>query len=332
LIIREGKTDIEVFNEFSNGPGKASTGFYNKVMEVSRDMTVGLLSTIHSGKALDGMAGTGIRGIRIAREAGWKVVLNDRNPRNASLMKKNAEMNGVEAEIMTADFMCAASSTKWDYIDLDPYGTPAGNVEAAISGLKDGGILGVTMTDTANLEGNTIMKGYRIYGSTSLKGEFSRELSTRIFVKYAIERGASLGRSGKVLLCIRDGHYIRTFVQFKKGNRVSDHALSTLKKVVVDGREIGPLYTGKLYDTETLRKIDISHLSERSRKIFGNFWNEDLMFLFHMNDYNGREINMTRIIDSIVARGYRAGRTNFNDKGIKTDIDPLEYRALISSL
>jgi N2,N2-dimethylguanosine tRNA methyltransferase len=169
LIIREGAVQIETLSSFEKGPGKISPGFYNRSMEVSRDLSVALLRSLEPGIALDSMAGTGIRGMRIAKETSWKVVLNDIDSRNVEIQRKNASLNSLDIETMRGDYFAAVSSRKWDYIDVDPYGTPSGLVDAAIMNLKNNGIIGVTMTDTANLEGKSTVKGLRIYGSMSMK-------------------------------------------------------------------------------------------------------------------------------------------------------------------
>jgi tRNA (guanine26-N2/guanine27-N2)-dimethyltransferase len=332
LIVREGAVEIETILAFEKGPGRISPGFYNRTMEVSRDLTVALLKTQKPGIALDSMAGTGIRGLRIAKETEWKVVLNDRDSRNTEIQKNNARLNSVDLEIERSDYFCAVSSRKWDYIDVDPFGTASGLVEAAIMNLKNDGIVGVTMTDTANLEGKSLDKGKRIYGSRSMKGTYSREISTRIFLSYVMSRGASLGRAGRPLLVLRDGHFIRVFVRFKKGNKVADDSLKSLQMVSVEGENVGPLYTGKLYDPLVLKGMENFPFSESSKKLFSNFGNEDLMFLFYGNSNDVHEVKKSRIVDELKKRGYEAGSTNFNEKGIKSNTDSEEYRKILSAL
>jgi tRNA (guanine26-N2/guanine27-N2)-dimethyltransferase len=332
LIIHEGQVSIETISSFEKGPGKTSPGFYNRTMEVSRDMTVAILKTMKPGIALDSMAGTGIRGLRIAKETDWKVVLNDRDSRNRDIQARNAKLNSADVEIMNADYFCAVSSRKWDYVDIDPFGSPSGLVDAAIMNLKNEGIIGVTMTDTANLEGRSTGKGVRIYGSRSLRGIFSREISTRIFVKYVMERGASLGRAGKPLIVLRDGHYIRVFVKFKKGNRVADDSMRDFKTVEVEGVTVGPLYTARLYETELLTKMEGFRFSERSKRLFDKFKNEDLMLFFYTNFRGKDEVKKQKIVAELIRRGYRAGYTNFSEKGIKTDAGKEEYDNILMSL
>jgi tRNA (guanine26-N2/guanine27-N2)-dimethyltransferase len=332
LIVREGAVEIETISAFEKGPGSISPGFYNRTMEVSRDLTVALLNTQKPGIALDSMAGTGIRGLRIAKETKWQVVLNDRDSRNTEIQKNNARLNSLEVDIERSDYFCAVSSRKWDYIDVDPFGTASGLVEAAVMNLKNDGIVGITMTDTANLEGKSLAKGQRIYGSRSIKGIYSREISTRIFLKYVMERGASLGRAGKPLLVLRDGHFIRVFVGFKKGNMVADDSLKNLRMASVGGEMIGPLYMGNLYDPLILKAMENFPFSDNTRKLFSNFRNEDLMFLFYGNSNGAREIKKSRILDELKNRGYEAGSTNFNEKGIKSNVGSEDYNKILNSL
>lgn len=332
MIIREGSVIIEAISSFEKGPGRKSAGFYNKGMTISRDMTVALLNSLKPGIALDSMAGTGIRGLRISSETTWKVVLNDRDKRNFEIQQRNLKLNGIDLEVMNEDYFCAVSSRKWDYIDIDPFGTPSGLIEAAILNLKNGGIIGVTMTDTANLEGRSLEKGLRIYEGKGIKGMFSREVATRIFVKYVLERGASLGRSGRPLIVVRDGHFLRIFVEFRKGNKSAQDSLGNLKKVLVQDKEAGPMYVGNLYDPAILKLMQEFQFSGDSQKKFDNFRNEDLMFLFYGNSDGSREVKKSKIVDKINEMGFRAGNTNFSEKGIKTDLDEDEYNRILKSL
>ncbi len=332
MIIREGAVQIETISSFEKGPGKISPGFYNRSMEVSRDLSVALLRSLKPGTALDSMAGTGIRGMRIAKETSWKVVLNDIDSRNVEIQRKNASLNSLDIETIRGDYFAAVSSRKWDYIDVDPYGTPSGLVDAAIMNLKNNGIIGVTMTDTANLEGKSTAKGLRIYGSMSMNGTFAREISTRIFLKYVMERGASLGRAGEPLLVLREGHFIRVFVRFKKGNKVADESIKKFKLFDVEGKTVGPLYSGKMYNLALLKEMESFPFAENSRRIFSNFENEDLMFLFYENSNGKREIKKHKILDVLHDQGYKAGGTNFNEKGVKSDAGREDYLRILESL
>lgn len=332
MIIKEGLIKVEILSGFEKGPGSRSIGFYNKEMETSRDFTVALLKSIRKGVALDSMAGTGIRGLRIAAEAGWDVVINDISKANVSLIKDNAKNNNMNVEIWNKNFFEAVSTRKWDYIDIDPYGSPACFVDAAICNLKNDGIIGITMTDTANLEGRSIRKGYRIYGGLSQRGVFSRELAARIFLGFLLRKGASIGYGGTPLLTVREKHYIRVFVRFRKGSDISFSALKEIEEIELNGQRVGPLHVGKLYDPKTLTDINVDGLSRNTTKLYDRFKNEDLMFLFFTNEAEKGEVNIDRIIEELKNRGFRAGRTNFYEKGIKTDAKVENFRNIIENI
>ncbi|MEM0141414.1 MAG: hypothetical protein QXN66_05210 [Thermoplasmatales archaeon] len=331
MILNEGSVKVEVRSYFEKGPGRKSVGFFNREMEISRDLTVAILSSVSKGIAIDPMAGTGIRGIRIFKEAGWDVTVNDISKENVLLCKRNAEINNADIEILNEDYFSAISSGTWDYIDIDPFGSPAGYVDAALMKLRNHGIIGATMTDTSNLEGNSLKKGERIYLSRGIRGTFSREVSTRIFISFLLRKGAALGFGGVPLAAIRDGHYIRAFVQFTKGSTHSFEALSKIGNIELDGEKIGPLYLGRIYERGVLEKIKALKFSERTTKHFENFKYEDLMVLFFLNRLSGTEVRKSMIIERLRASGFEAGPTNFSPVGVKSNVPSERYSDILSS-
>jgi len=332
LILKEGSAVIEVKSYYEKGPGARAPGFFNREMQVSRDLTVALLSTLPKGRAIDTMAGTGIRGIRIAKEAGWNVVLNDINSENASLARKNAEMNAVYCDILNEDYLCAVSTGRWEYVDIDPFGSPAGYIDAALMRLKNNGIIGVTMTDTSNLEGASIEKGERIYLSRGIRGIYAREVSTRAFISFLIRKGASLGFGGKPLLAVREGHYIRAFIRYSRGSGRVSEALKNLRLVEINGETVGPLYMGRIYDRQVVEGMRNFPFSERTSRLFKNFVYEDLMFLFFINLVGNKNISKEKIVNALRNAGFQAGPTNFSPNGVKSDVSQQEYEKIVSSI
>ena len=72
--------------------------FFNPRARVSRDVSSLALSAMDVGEVLDAMAASGVRGIRYALEAGKRVVFNDIDPRAVDLIRKNLNLNGLEAD------------------------------------------------------------------------------------------------------------------------------------------------------------------------------------------------------------------------------------------
>ena len=79
---------------------------------------------------------------------------------------------------------------RFDLVDLDPYGTAAPFLDAAVQSVADGGLLCVTCTDLAVLAGhNYPEKCWSLYGGVSIKAEYSHEAALRL-VLHAIASAA----------------------------------------------------------------------------------------------------------------------------------------------
>lgn len=68
------------------------------------------------------------------------------------------------------------TSSRFDAIDLDPYGSASTFLDSAVQAVADGGILLVTCTDMGVLCGNHSEACFAKYGSMSLKAKFCHEM------------------------------------------------------------------------------------------------------------------------------------------------------------
>ena len=141
-IVKEGKVRIslENFEEFK-GPGKKMAGFYNPTFSMDRDTQIVFLKCITRrgvNRILDSMAATGIRGIRMAKEVeGEKEVdINDVSREAVKIIEKNVEMNRVRVNIFNRKICSLLAERKYDYIDLDPYGSPVPFLPCIFQGMK----------------------------------------------------------------------------------------------------------------------------------------------------------------------------------------------------
>lgn len=66
--------------------------------------------------------------------------------------------------------------TRFDAIDLDPYGCPSIFLDAAVQSVSEGGLLLVTATDMAVLAGNSPETCYVKYGAVSIKSKACHEI------------------------------------------------------------------------------------------------------------------------------------------------------------
>ena len=75
---------------------------------------------------------TGVRGIRVANECNIPVTINDRDPQGITLIVHNADVTKLPVEILQRDASALLSERSFDAVDLDPFGTPAIYIDAAV--------------------------------------------------------------------------------------------------------------------------------------------------------------------------------------------------------
>lgn len=181
---------------------------------------------------LDALSATGLRALRYASEIPFttRVVANDLSPSAIQAMKTNIEYNGLGKLIQpnvgdaraymyslpqTASTQNNASSSgRFDVIDLDPYGTAAPFMDAAVQGVKDGGLLCVTCTDAGVWASNGYPeKCFALYGGVPSKGPHSHEAGLRLILNGLATSAARYGLSIEPLLSLSIDFYARVFVR-----------------------------------------------------------------------------------------------------------------------
>ncbi|XP_077117980.1 tRNA (guanine(26)-N(2))-dimethyltransferase isoform X3 [Ranitomeya variabilis] len=177
-------------------------------------------------RVLEGLAASGLRSIRFALEVPGlqSIVANDFSASAVELIKRNIQFNGVE-QLVSASYSDArmlmynrmGKHDRFDVIDLDPYGSPAMFLDAAVQSVGEGGLLCVTCTDMAVLAGNSGETCYGKYGSMSLKSRFCHEMALRILLHSLDLRANCYQRYIVPLLSVSADFYIRVFVRVFTG-------------------------------------------------------------------------------------------------------------------
>jgi tRNA (guanine26-N2/guanine27-N2)-dimethyltransferase len=246
-IIREGSTQLLVPSLISEkGPGKIEGRvFFNRQMAFNRDVSVALFhSVVRPRKCLDAMAATGARGIRICNEApgNYRFIINDKDSLACEHIKHNIELNSLEnAEVCNADLRCLLAEEIFDYIDLDPFGTPIPFVPSALQGMARKGILAVTATDTASLSGTHPGKCRRRYMANSQRNPFLHESGLRIMIGTIVMVPRRTGGEA----CSATTTFISDCSRTKDGS--GGGALCSVGHDVLDGRR-GPGSGGHMGD------------------------------------------------------------------------------------
>ena len=364
--VREGTTDLLVpVGHSRKGPGtKTGDIFYNGQMEFGRDVSVmfGRVALREGQAILDGLAATGARGLRLANECGVRAdfQLNDRDIRAAVLMKQNAELNSLgHVKVHCRDLNGLLADERFDYIDIDPFGTPVDFIDAAVQSCKNDGIVAVTATDTAPLYGAYPKTSLRRYGALSARSPFAHETGLRILAGFIVREAAKHDRAAEPLLCFHADHYFRVNMRIRNGAARADAAIKklgytsydriTLKRGVADERkdqkDAGPLWCGQLMAKDIAKQMaatgDLGTSTRCSRIL--QTWREEAAMppLFYGMDELARKTKLSppRLVDFIAyleGKGAKASRTHFDPKGLKTDLPSKElvrhYKSFATSI
>lgn len=247
MEIHEGKAVAQIpqlkrLGEKSGYEVWKSPVFYNPVMKLNRDLSVLAIQTfqrMHHAKIkiCEPLAGSGIRGIRWAKEVKGieTVVLNDANPHAYELTGRNVRANHLErkirfhnrnANLLLQEF--ASEADRFDVIDLDPFGSPMPFLNSSVAAAKRLSLLAITATDTAPLCGVKRDACLRKYAAKPLRTSYTHEIAARILIG-AAARVACIYEFGVTpLLTHSTDHYIRTYLEMRLSVKQANLSLQDL--------------------------------------------------------------------------------------------------------
>ena len=389
-IVKEGQASVVVpklaayvKEAWEYAPSKAPV-FYNPAMEFNRDLAVLAMQTYQRtlGREIsvcEPLTGCGIRGIRFAVEVEGvrKVFVNDINPEAAKLAQFNVERNKLASSVLVANedanlFVSryAAPRKRFDYIDIDPFGSPVPYLDAALRALRNSGLLALTATDMAPLCGVHPNACVRKYGGKPLRTEYCHELSVRLLVGCLTMMAAKHEIGVEVLLSHSTDHYIRVYAVVRYGARLADknvrmmgyllHCFScfhreTSKGIISPLRRdcaecgaklnvAGPLWLGRIADENFCsmmkREADGRGLKQERRilKLISLVQDEaEAPATYYVVDKICDKLNLsvpplTKVVDGLRRAGFQAALTHFNSRGFKTNAPANVVKEVITKL
>ena len=139
------------------------------------------------------------------------------------------------------------NSLQWDVIDLDPYGSAAPFLDAAVQAVAHGGLLNVTCTDTRVLSGTHQAElCFNRYGAFPMvKSGYWSEMALRMVLYSIAMSAAKYGRSIKPILSVGMDFYLRIFVEVYD-NKSESHELSLKVGYVYQSTQCPSFYTEPL--------------------------------------------------------------------------------------
>lgn len=340
--ITEGKATINASAETKIS--KQMEVFYNPRMKINRDLTIAVINAWEKNnlQIADPFAASGIRTIRILKECKKEKIesiwLNDHSSDAIEQIKKNFKlnfpekslMNKVNVEIFMKDAnMFLLESQGFDYIDLDPFGSPVSFLDSACKRIARDGILAVTATDTSALCGAFPDACKRKYAATPLHSSIMHEIGLRILIKKCQEVAAQYDRALCPLFSYAKDHYMRVFFECKKGKTKANEIVEQHKIIKMNNEHVGPLWMGLLWDKAFVK---IMKTEEEETKKFLDVIKEEAeieqvgFYEIHaLCKRNKLHIpQYAPLMRAINEAGHRVARTHFSLNGMRSTISENE--------
>lgn len=373
LILKEGKTFFRTYPPKDTGKGYVPTNlkvFYNPQMVFNRDLSLMVCSIISKrlGRpiaALEPLSGCGVRGIRFGvelKDCFQSILLNDINHEAYSLINDNVRMNRLRGLIYVSNedanyLMRRFSIRNWyfDYVDIDPFGSPTGFIDSAIRSANKNTVLAFTATDMSVLCGVYPLKALRKYGGLPIRSEYCHEVALRLLLNKLNMAAGSYEMAIKPLASYYADHYVRAYIAVVKPDQRDEsagrmtfieHCFKCLFRDAVsepssfrrtcpycgsDLSYVGPIWGGKIADEAFIRDIlsleglDYLQSISQIRALLTSILQENNMPISYYDIHvlcdllQVKAPKMRDVINGILDAGYKVTNTHFSHKGIKTD-------------
>lgn len=383
ISITEGAAQLQIPDMAQYRVPTEAPVFYNFLMELNRDIAILAVKTYQELQnrpisILLPFAASGVRGIRFQLELTdiEQIIMNDVNPTAYALMEHNLKLNKLSGiiEVRNDDAIpflntFAKRGSRFEVIDVDPFGSPSRFIDSAIRALKmKSGMICLTATDMAPLCGVSPAACLRKYGGRPLRTEYCHELAVRLCLNALITTTAKYEISITPVLCYSIDHYIRIYAFLQSGAIKTDDTLKQLGYIThcfeCDYRSptnnlltfeakcpecsaqldfAGPLWLGKLFDRafceSVLDKATQLHLRTEKRltKMLEFILEEEAGPITYHNihrlcrKYKISAIPTKKIIQGLVDQGFVASRTHFSRLSIRTNASRAEIAQVIQN-
>jgi len=353
--IHEGKAELAL----------SKSVFFNPQMEFCRDISsiaVGAYCR-EVGRAIrlvDGLCASGVRGIRYAKENSCisRVEFVDIDEDACELTEKNTKFNKLKDFGVSCchinDFLF--HNRGFDWVEIDPFGTPLPYLQSALTSFRKEGMLSVTATDTAVLCGAHSKACLKNYGAMPIDNEYCHEIGVRILAGSVVRNASSLNLGAEFYLSLSAQHFFKLFVRLRSGAK---SAVDSIKKLGFIShcpkclnrewrfnpavlkekcprcggkfQHAGPLFLGELWNARFLKNMrEINH-----QRDYGNKWKIDEMLSLMEEEagmpptyFDLHKIaeklkksppNFESFVKKLREKGFKVSRTHFKSNSIRSD-------------
>ncbi len=287
------------------GPAtKTGDGFINPAMAPARTRSVMILAdAVEHGwlapegkmiRVLDAMCATGIRSRRwrkeIPNQEKLRITANDLDEKSLEwarashaehpigddyewepeLSRFSRDVGGIVEDgihWINSDANRLMIQTPFQWIDIDPFGSPVPFLDAAIQSISRVGVLDVTATDTAALCGSAKTSAARRYGSIGITDSYMHDDAVRILLASIARIAAMHDKTMKPILSLFDGHHVRVTVLLKRSKEKASNWSENIGYRIrsspyhfsktPEGNYSGPMWTGPIFDSEIAGRLTV---------------------------------------------------------------------------
>ncbi len=259
--------------------------FFNPKAKLNREFSViayaAFLKNFQGPKIfLEGLSGTGARGLRVANELKVEnIIINDLNPTALKIAEYSAKLNNIKNIEFSEKEVCRFFSNhskkgeRGSIIDIDPFGSPAAFFDCGIRATMHGGILSTAATDLQVLNGLFQGACKRKYGGIPVRTEYGNEIAIRLVLGCLRMVAARLGVKIIPLFVESDMHYYRTYVKVLNRPDQQENIGYILhckncghRKITLEQEQecelcklkisiAGPLWIGNIFDKEFVQNM-----------------------------------------------------------------------------
>ena len=292
------------------GPAaKTGEGFLNPAMAPARTRSVMLLADalenewlVPEGKdvrVLDALCATGVRPRRwrkeVPEQARLRITANDLDSDALAWGMKSHETHPIKDGItwipepsrfeakpeetvedgiqwINGDAKKLMVEAPFQWIDLDPFGSPVSFLDSAVQSISRIGVLEVTATDTAALCVSAKTSAARRYGSTGITDAYMHDDATRILLGVIARTAAMHDKAMYPILSLFDGHHVRVSVLLKRSKEVASNWSEQIGYRIrsepyhfasqPSGEFSGPMWTGPIFDADIAGRMTVERAIE----------------------------------------------------------------------
>ena len=335
--------------------------FFNPKAKINRDFSMvayaAFWRSFEGPKVfLEGLGGTGARGLRVSNELeAESIIINDLNPTALEMARESARRNGIKNVEFSEREVCrflsehSRKGSRGSIVDVDPFGSPAAYFDCAIRATMHGGMLSSAATDLQVLNGLWQSACKRRYGGVPIRVEYGDEIAIRLVLGCLRTVAARLGVKIDPLFVESEMHYYRTYVRILNRPDLEENIGYVLHCKSCGHRKIspklmqecemcgssidvaGPLWIGKIFDAGFLQAMldeipDLNIDKSCKRTIEKGLAEAGLAGTYFTVDEIASKTKssppkLENVIRGLERSGFSASLTAFNPTGFRTDAD-----------